>query len=296
MLTRLYAHNFRTLVNFELKLDRLNLLVGLNGPGKSSAFDDLRKLQSFLSGDSRTTEVFPSREKTRWVESPMQKFEMDLLIGPESFHYQLTIAHMTDGRRNRVEEEILTVDGNPLFLGGNGKGRLFRDDLSQGPEVSMDWERSGVGVLPSRSDNQKLTAFRQELEHFVIVAVSPTLMEGVSQQEAEFLSPRMENFVSWYRRIAQENIGAMPRLFQDLQRVIPGFSSFSLKSAGEDSKEMKVLFDRPSGRSPSLPLDFRELSDGQRVLIALYSLVYGTGGQRLSLFLDEPDNYVALRG
>ena len=41
--------------------------------------------------------------------------------------------------------------------------------------------------------------------------------------------------------------------------------------------------------------DFSELSDGQRVLIALYALIYSAKNKQLSLFLDEPDNFVALQ-
>ena len=33
MITRLYADNFKTLVNFELPLGPMNLLLGANGPG-----------------------------------------------------------------------------------------------------------------------------------------------------------------------------------------------------------------------------------------------------------------------
>ena len=44
-----------------------------------------------------------------------------------------------------------------------------------------------------------------------------------------------------------------------------------------------------------MPYDLMELSDGQRVLIALYSLLFGLKDEGVSLFLDEPDNFVALR-
>jgi hypothetical protein len=37
-----------------------------------------------------------------------------------------------------------------------------------------------------------------------------------------------------------------------------------------------------------------EIFDGQRALVALYSLIRLASGQGYTLFLDEPDNYVAL--
>ena len=39
---------------------------------------------------------------------------------------------------------------------------------------------------------------------------------------------------------------------------------------------------------------FDEISDGQRALVALYGLIHLASGQGYTLFLDEPDNYVAL--
>ena len=39
MLKMLYANNYRCLVNFEINFDKLALLIGPNGGGKSSLFD-----------------------------------------------------------------------------------------------------------------------------------------------------------------------------------------------------------------------------------------------------------------
>jgi ATPase subunit of ABC transporter with duplicated ATPase domains len=104
----------------------------------------------------------------------------------------------------------------------------------------------------------------------------------------------MENFVSWYRFQSQEHQGAMLALFQELKKVIPGFSSFSVKEAGE-VRVLKVMLEKPGGNGRLLTYDFGELSDGQRVLVALYALLFVLKGEGLSLFLDEPDNFVALR-
>ena len=67
MLKRLYVDNFRCLVNFELKLDRVNLLLGGNGTGKSTVFDVLSRLQQFLAGNAKVPGAFPSGDLTRWL-------------------------------------------------------------------------------------------------------------------------------------------------------------------------------------------------------------------------------------
>ena len=295
MIKRLYVDNFRCLVNFELKLDRLNLLMGANGSGKSSVFAALRLLQVFLSGDRKTSEVFLSRERTLWMKAATQAFELDLLKDGTEYRYSLIVEHEEDGRRSRIKAESLCADGKALFASNYGEAQLYRDDFSKGPEVQFDWERSGLAILPSRNDNRKLTAFRHAVAELIVVGISPTQMETVSMDESERLQPLMQNFVSWCRRTSQEDIRAMLGLFDELKRVLPGFVSFRLKDAGEEAKEMKVDFDHPGAPGKTLSIGFGALSDGQRVLIALYTLMHGLKERRPILFIDEPDNYVSLR-
>ena len=136
--------------------------------------------------------------------------------------------------------------------------------------------------------------FRKELQKLMIAGIHPMNMSSESRNEDSVLSRNMENFVSWYRFLSQEYQGAMFAIFQELKQVIPGFKSFSLKEAGE-ARVLKVLLDRPGENARPLSQDFSELSDGQRVLVALYTLLFGLKDQGVSLFLDEPDNFVTLR-
>jgi predicted ATPase len=128
----------------------------------------------------------------------------------------------------------------------------------------------------------------------IIAGIHPMRMSSESREEEKELSRNMENFVCWYRFWSDEHQGAFLALTQELKRVIPGFSSFSLKEAGE-AKILKVLLEKPSGNGRPLAYDFGELSDGQRALIALYAVLCGLKDDGVSLFLDEPDNFVALR-
>ena len=80
MLTRLYVDNFRCLVNFDLKLDRMNLLLGDNGSGKTTVFYVLRLLQKFLSDQKNVDEIFSSKNLTRWQKFNQQQFELELKI------------------------------------------------------------------------------------------------------------------------------------------------------------------------------------------------------------------------
>jgi predicted ATPase len=304
MVKRIYVDNFRCLVNFELKLDRVNLLLGLNGTGKTTVFDVLHGLQEFVAGNARVLAAFPGAELTSWQTSPVQRFELelqagpalDLQLGPASYGYSLVIEHDAERRKAKVHSETLTMDGKVLFRFQEGTAELFHDDFTPGPQYPFDWTQSGVGVLQPRADNKKLTRFRREVQKTIIVGLQPhpALMIPESREEASSLSRDMENFVSWFRYLSQEHTGTILDIFAELKRVLPGFSACNLKEAGE-AKVMKVLFERPEGSARPIPYDFKALSDGQRVLIALYSLLFGLKDEGVSLFVDEPDNFVALR-
>ena len=254
MLTRLYADNFRCLVNFDLKLDRLNLLMGTNGSGKSSIFEVLRRLQQFLSGDCKIQRAFPFRELTRWQMKPLQRFELNLTIGEYAFTYGLTVEHEDLGAKCRVKEETLYEDDQPLYAFHMGEVQLFRDNHTAGPAYPYDWTLPAMAGIQSSKDNKKLTMFRKQIANLVVAGISPSQMENESREEAAQLSPRMENFVSWYRRVSQENLGAQMELFTALENVLPGFASFSFKDVGEESKVLKILFGVPGAgkKDPAL--------------------------------------------
>ena len=291
MLKRIYADNFRSLVNFEIKLDRINLLLGDNGSGKTAFFDILYRLQQFVAGNAKVAEVFSSNDLTSWQTNATQRFEIDLTVGDEAYHYQLVIEHVANRRVARIKTETLLLGGKKLFDFQDGTTRIFNDDSILALEFAgTQWEQSGL-VLFGLEQTRR---FCQEMQKIIIAGVQPALMSSESREESSSLSRHMENFTSWYRYLSLEHQGAMLAIFPELKRVLPGFNSCNLKEAGE-AKVLKVLFDRPDGHGRPIAFDFKALSDGQRVLIALYTVLYGLKDEGISLFLDEPDNFVALR-
>jgi predicted ATPase len=78
---------------------------------------------------------------------------------------------------------------------------------------------------------------------------------------------------------------------EQLKKVIDGFTGVRMEKVGLDTRALMMTFEE-LGERYELRLD--EISDGQRALFALYSLVRLAAGQGYTLFLDEPDNYVAL--
>lgn len=293
MLKRLYVDNYRCLVNFHLELRDLTLLVGPNGSGKSSVLDVLFALRQLLSGTGKVTDpdIFPTRSLTRWQDRNLQTFEVILrLEGEPDATYRLEVEHEREGRRARIVLESLKIDHKPLFEFREGEVQLYRDDHSLGSQYAADWSESAMARVAPRPVNQRLIRFLDLLRGVSVCALDPKRFQAESVSEEPLLRADGGNFASWYRHQIQERQDLIIEVVEALRKVLDGFHSIRMERVGSEARAFMVAFEGSSGRY-ELRLD--ELSDGQRALIALYSLVFLAGEQDI-LFLDEPDNFLAL--
>ncbi len=291
MLKRIYIDNFRCLVNFELAVDSINLFLGANGAGKSTVFEVLQKIQAFVSGDSKVEGIFKSADLTRWQTSQIQRFELEIIGNGGSYKYELGIGHERD--KCRVEYERLWYDNQPLLKFELGEVQLYRDNHSEGPQYSFEWSQSMIPSLMPRNDNTKLTWFRERMARFIIVRIIPSLMVDESNQEEMRLTSQMENFVSWYRYLSEDQ-GKVAEIANILRDVMDGFTNFKFERVSEQNLLLKLRISRPSNSIKPIEYRLGELSDGQKTLIALYTLLYGTKSEDYTLCIDEPENFLAL--
>jgi predicted ATPase len=280
-------------VNFHLEFQELTLLVGANGSGKSSVLEVLFALRQLLSGVGRVTDpdLFPARSLTRWQNRNLQVFEVTVSLEDEApATYRLEIEHERESRRARILQESLKVEQKPLFEFRLGEVQLYRDDHSLGAQYSADWTESAMARVAPRPVNQRLIRFLNFMRGVSVCALAPKGFQAESVSEEPVLQTDGGNFASWYRHQIQERQDLMIGAVETLRKVVDDFQSIRMERVGSEARAFIVVFEGSSGRY-ELRLD--ELSDGQRALIALYALVQLAGNQDV-LFLDEPDNYLAL--
>lgn len=298
MLTKIYIDNFKCFSNFELSFERINLLLGINGAGKSTLFEVLHKLQAFTNFGEKVDNLFFSSQLTRWQKSTSQKFELEITGNGGVYRYELSVQHNLSRQIARVDFERLWFNGAPLLKfelkDGNAEVQLYRDDHSEGPNFPFDWTQSAVNSVPSRHDNQKLTWFRERLAKTIIVKPTAPMLEPESEQEAMYLNADMSNFVSWYRYISQDQ-GLAYEIAKILQEVLSGFHSFRFTEAGERHRILYAGFSLNGDRRQLINYRLDELSDGQRTLVALYTMLEYAKTGDYTLCIDEPDNYLALQ-
>jgi AAA15 family ATPase/GTPase len=240
MLKRIYIDNFRCLVNFELQVDAINLFLGSNGTGKSTVFEVLQKIQFLISGDSKIETIFKSKDCTRWQTSKIQRFELEILSNDGIYKYELGINH-ENLDKCRVEFERLWFDNQLLLKFESGNVEIFKDNYTRESQYSFNWSQSVLPSLLPKADNSKIIWFKERMARFIIVRVIPSLMHSESHQEETHLTSQMENYVSWYRYLSEDQ-GKVAELWSILKEVLEGFKSFKFERVSEQSLVLKLRF------------------------------------------------------
>jgi hypothetical protein len=201
----------------------------------------------------------------------------------------------------------------PIFEFIEGEVNLFNDYFERKVNYPFDWFRSALATVQPRAENTKLMQFKNWIENLHCLSLNPWNMSGLAEREAEQPTQDLSNFAPWYRYMTQERGDAASSLREHLRKIMPGLESLDLRSAGANTRTLAVRFvspgpDADDGTLPEwtrelaanrkgkerFTVGFRELSEGQRVLICLYALLNFVVGPQACIFLDEPENFVAI--
>lgn len=301
MLKRLYVDNFKCFSNFELKFDPLNLLLGSNGTGKTTVFDALRAIRTFTGLGGKTDLCFAAHTLSKWQTARVQTFEVEIAGEDGDYLYQLSVS-FDQNDSPTVRSETLRFDDSLLIQFELGNVMLLPDHSSSKRAYPLEATQSALALIPFSKEYEKINWFRQSLNTLIAVQINPGygVMESRSEREELLLNANSNNFVSWYRHIS-ENQGLAIRISQQLSEVIDGFEHFEFERLGETWRGLKVVFrTSTNGRQGTkygghrTEYRFHELSDGQRALIVLYSLLIYASENNVTLCLDEPENFLAL--
>jgi predicted ATPase len=294
MLVRLYATNYRCLVNFEFRPTTKQLIIGRNGTGKTTVLYVLAMLRDFAARGLPCEDQLGGKTRTRWQDVPEQRFELDLKGNGGEYHYTLVVGEYGSPPRPIVEQETLDFNSRPLFRSGSGIIELFSDKRDPAPNFKFpsDSHRSGLTIIGDHWKQTELTWFKSWLHGLVEIQINPWAMSARSGGESRYPNKDLSNFADWYRHLRLESGSAIFEAMTSLREAIPGLEALDAKEAGLDVRVLQATMRSPNGKTVDLP--FSDLSEGQRTLIALYVLLYCAVGEDRMLLIDEPDNFIAL--
>jgi predicted ATPase len=296
MLERLYVDNYRCLVNFECRLAPKQLILGPNGGGKTTLFHVLGTLRDFCINGAPGENLFVGVTRTRWQDIPEQTFELEVSGNEGLYTFHLVVDSWGQpAARPRVVKEEVFFSGKPIFRFAHGEVHLFNDKHEEKVKYPFDWFRSALATITERPENTRLSWFKRWLARILLISPDPHQMSALAEKEAPVPTVNLSNFAAWYRHLRQESDDHDLR--EDLREVIPGFQSMDSKEAGMGNRWLVLTFsvDGDQGPATSPAYLFNELSDGQRVLIGLYTVLHSALKSGATVCFDEPDNFIALK-
>jgi hypothetical protein len=249
-----------------------------------------------IAGETKLTQSFLSTFLTRWDRREEQTFELEVEGNGGTYQYKLIVAQKPETRQSRIASEALSFNSKPLLSFVEGDVTIYREDHRVGAQFSFDWGQSAFVTLLERHDNRLHRWFRDWIGQLQVVCANPFDMVSQTDQENMRLNGNMTNFVSWYRHLVQETPDLIERVRESLAEIWEGFQGIRLETAGPNVRILKVALQSTSaGGRGDYEVAFGDLSDGQRVLIALYTLLHFAERSTIPLIcLDEPDNFVSL--
>lgn len=291
MLKRISIDNYRCFVGFELRPGRRNLLIGDNGTGKTSLFDALGAIQDLLIFESSVEDAFPAVTLARATGSSRQRFELEIEGPRGTLIYELVIVQDPETEETRISSEHLSLNGLPLYGSTPFGVELRQEDPASTSAFPYNSKRSFIAAVEAKRLHRDVVWFKDFVQGIWILKIDPRGVVASSRLDSQWLSRDAVNFAAWYRFISDEEPSVTSAALTALKEIMPGLRHLKKVASGR-AKVLAAEFSFAG--QPAYTVDFDNLSDGQRALIILYTVLHAVMSRATVMCFDEPDNFVAI--
>lgn len=271
-ITSILIENFKSITNINISnLPNFVVIVGENGVGKTSIFDAIGFLKSFV-GPYSPQDTTMTQQKMR-QQNPIR-------VGATQMKIAIEIEPTTDEERNITNNNNAIAEVQVTFDGTNYTPR--RKDKNNAAELLQLWrsqqESSAVEIIPANrvfSEGElQLQSSRPNIEQ--------ELIQRTSQIQNKYNDSK-QKFVGFL--LHDKLIPDEPEIFPDLQNLIVALLG----------KQIRIVFDSKT-RQPKIEVeaiggfvDVDTLSSGQRELFMTYVGIYVQKFYNSIILFDEPD-------
>ena len=292
MITRLRVKNYRCFEDFDWTPDQICLLIGQNGTGKSTLFGLLEGLRGMLVGKRSIESLFNPESIYRAAPTGVElQIRLEISHSGANFAYELKIT-FDKGFVQQSILETLTRGGRSVIESSDGQVVQNREDLPI--EFSLQPGNSAVGTVGDLKGENSLSLFREAIQGLFAFFPNPARIKSSGDTRIhDRLKPDASNLIGWLRSIEHFDSPIFSKFESELKELLPGLQKLFFAEIGDQDERLKLnYFDSPG--EFGYYFDFGELSDGQKILVALCALVWLSKPQPAVLLLDEPENFLAL--
>ncbi len=303
MLKSIYIDNYKTLVDFKLDLKPINLLLGANGAGKTSVFSALEAVQQLVSSSNSIETIFRKMHLTRWEKvKEDHSFSLELQDNIGLYRYEVSLDPGDEDKyTGSIKYERIFLNGILYYSFENGIIEVYNDQHNRTNRYSFNISRSGLISIQNSLENRVIMHFLELINSILIFSLDPYSGEGIRKKETTNdnirLNKRARNFEDWFYHFRSSINSDYDNYIRELQQVVPNLDAI-VGNEVFGHRFLTIEFmnnitkDNKNNKEEYL---FYELSEGQRILIILYSIIYYSKIRPTILVLDEPDNFVTLR-
>ena len=298
MLTRLWARNYKSLRNVELRPGPLNVFVGPNMGGKSNVLDLLRFLHESWFPQPGTYGPVNALGRRQGVDEVLWKGGQDRLlsIGVEfadtaaaerKFTYEIELVAGVGGYVNIQKETLaLLKNGQEYQLISRDSDARWLVNANSDRLVSVQAERSAMELAPPNWDGYPLKWFAQNWRFFQFV---PGLMKQINQVTAGgILAPNGGNLSAWLMWLQTRSPESFARVTEVARDVFP-----EIRGLLTWPTQQGTVYLASQEQALLRPTPLFQMSDGEIVFIAFLSLICAPDDLSGSLFcIEEPENHL----
>ena len=299
MIKCISVNNYKMFKEFRVSFgEGVNLICGPNGSGKSALCEIMHSLCNFtampdVSGRiaHSLAESFPQSTLCRFSASDIGREDMTISVclgsGDSEYEYKLTARYNLRDGKARVQNEVLNraQESVPIYTFDEGKITMQTDDKRE-LVFNGDWSVSGL-PMASRN-NSRIREFGRLMDSIYTVHLDPKLLAQDFTAASGTIGLNGEHFSAWHFNNTLNQIEKQSTVMEQCKGFIPGFVAFNSPKSGDVFRYTA----RVNHKGQNYNLEFRELSDGQKMLFALYSLLANVP-DGATVIIDEPENYLA---
>ena len=278
-ITRIRVRNFKSLVDFDLKLVPFTCLVGMNGVGKSTVLQVLDFIAQQFKGD-----IAGWLEMRQWDASDLnsrltRRSNIDLGV---ELSYQGAPLRW-EASFNRVSmhctSETISLDGHLLFRVRDGRYKIREENEM---DISFDYQGS---ILSQLRESQLIDCLIEFKNFFTqmesLDLISPELLRTKTREAKGQLGLGGQNLSAFLSELDEEK---RSKLLSGLTSVYPQLDNFSITSLRSGWKRLSI---EERFGDHLLKSNARHVNDGMLRMMAVLSQLFS---DHSFLLFDEIEN------
>ncbi len=279
---KIKVNNFKSLVDFELPLEKFNCLVGLNGSGKSTVLQFFDFLYQQIRGDFNGW-----LEKRQWKASELKSkltakqninFEV-LLFDTNNFEVNWTASF--NCRILRCTSELIHWNKNLIFEVKNGEYRIqsLNEQKSREP-INFDYQGSLISQIKESQLTQEILTFKKFFEGLLTLELlEPEFLKKQALRATKSLGLGGEGLSAFLHHLEKRDF-----VQKKMSQINPNFKQFNVSQMRSGLKKLMI---QEQFNAQTLEIESRHIADGFLRLLAIFAQL---SLAQSFLLLDEIEN------